>query len=116
MATVQNHVPTDNHVRHNGAILITEPALAAWQRAFRVGIVSQLTTAGLEGLRKALEQDDPRLITGATTNPPPLHCVADWAVEGCCPLCFALLDGRKPYEVSVGPMEERFAQACWNAD
>src|SRR5437879_4179976 len=89
-----------------------EPCLTAWQRTFRVGIVPQLTTAGLQGLKEALERDDPRLITGATTNPPPLHCVADWPVQGCCPLCWGLLNGLKPSDVSVGLMEQGFAIAC----
>jgi hypothetical protein len=90
--------------------------LTAWQRVFRIGIVPQLTVKGLQGLKMALERDDSRLITGATTNPPPLQCMADQPVEGCCPLCYALLDGLKPYAVSVGPLEERFAGACWEAD
>jgi hypothetical protein len=42
--------------------------------------------------------------------------MANELVEACCPLCYALLDGKQPYAVSVGPMEERFAQACWEAD
>jgi hypothetical protein len=65
---------------------------------------------------KALEKDNPRLITGATTSPPPLQCMANEPVEACCPLCYALLDGKQPQSVSVGPLEERFALACWEAD
>jgi hypothetical protein len=45
----------------------------AWRRVWRSGIVPQLTTEGLRGLLKALEKDSPRLITGATTSPPPLR-------------------------------------------
>jgi hypothetical protein len=89
--------------------------LQAWQRVWRDGIVPQLTTKGLQGLQKALEQDNPRLITGATTSPPPLQCMANEPVEACCPLSFALLDGKQPYAVSVGPLEERFAMACLEA-
>ena len=97
-------------------IVITGEPIAAWQRAFRVGLAPQLSAKGLEGLAAALERDDARLITGATTSPPPLQCVAAWPVEGCCPLCFALLDGQPPNAVMVGELEERFAAACWEAD
>jgi hypothetical protein len=90
--------------------------LSAWQRVWRVGIVPQLTLAGLRGLRVALEQDRPSLIQGATTQPPPLQAVCDWPVEACCPLCYALLDGNRPEYVSVGPLEDRFAEACFAAD
>jgi hypothetical protein len=90
--------------------------LAPWQRSFREGILPQVTRKGLEGLYAALLLDNPRVITGATMSPPPLACCEGEAVEKCCPLCFLLLEGRKPYEVSVGPLEERFAQACLKAD
>jgi hypothetical protein len=88
----------------------------AWQKVWRDGLALQFTTRGLEGLAAALERDDARLITGATTYPPPLQCVADWAVERCCPVCYALLDGRPPDAVRVGELEEWFAEACWAAD
>ena len=74
------------------------------------------TTRGLEGLQKALEENQTSLLTGATTFPPPLQCTANEPVEKCCPLCYALLDGKRPEAVSVGPLETRFAEACWNAD
>jgi hypothetical protein len=90
--------------------------LTAWQHAWRDGFVPQLTTQGLKGLCKALQENSPRLITGATTNPPPLQSVTNWPVDGCCPVFFALLDGRRPYEVSVGALEERWAMACYRAD
>jgi hypothetical protein len=89
---------------------------SAWQRVFRDGIAPQLSTEGLQGLKAALERNDGRLITGATTSPPPLQCMQNEPVESCCPLCFALLDGKKPYEVSVGPMEQRFSERCFEAD
>ena len=88
----------------------------AWQKAWRDGLAPQFTTRGLEGLAAALERDDARLITGATTNPPPLQCTQDWAVECCCPVCYALLHGQPPDAVRVGELEEWFAEACWEAD
>jgi hypothetical protein len=41
-----------------------------WRKAWRRGFVLQLTVADLSVLRKALADDDPRLIQGATTDPP----------------------------------------------
>src|SRR5437868_6808018 len=90
--------------------------LQAWQRVWRVGLVPQFTVAGLEGLRKALLEDRPSLITGSTMMPPPLMSMQHEAVEAVCPLCYALLDGMRPEAVSVGPMEERFAETCIRAE
>jgi hypothetical protein len=39
-------------------------------------------------LRGALRGDDCRLLQRATTNPPPLQCVQQWAVEAACALGF----------------------------
>lgn len=97
-------------------IVLHDDPPTAWQRAWRQGILPQLTTKGLRGLQAALVKNDPRLITGATTYPPPLQCVAQCPVEGCCPLCFALLDGLEPHHIEVGSLEERLAAACWQAD
>jgi hypothetical protein len=94
----------------------TTSYLEAWQHVWHRGIAPQLTTEGLQGLKAALVRNDPRLITGATTNPPPLQCVADWPVESCCPLSFALLDGLAPSDVSVSLLEQEFATACNRAD
>jgi hypothetical protein len=87
-----------------------------WRKVWRQGIVPQLTKAGLRGLQKALERDSHRLITGATTCPPPLQFLAKLPVKACCPLCFALLDGKQPYAISVGSLEEQFALACYQGD
>jgi hypothetical protein len=94
----------------------TTPNLTAWQHAFRHGIVPQFTTKGLQGLRKALQENSPKLITGSTMLPPPLQCTIDWQVEACCPLSYALLDGLSPYAVCVGRLDELFAMACYRAD
>jgi hypothetical protein len=58
--------------------------MESWRRVWREGFVPGISTPGLEALRKALVEDDPRLIQGATTSPPPLQCVEDWPVEGAC--------------------------------
>jgi hypothetical protein len=94
----------------------TDTAPRAWQFVWRKGICPQLTDAGLQALKTALETDDPRLLQGSTTSPPPLQCVSGWPVTGCCPLCWALLDGEPPGSITVARLEERFAQACYTAD
>jgi hypothetical protein len=115
-----NTVPADQRCGLDGQgddrDIVLEPGTPeAWKRVWRIGIVPQLTIRGLEGLKLALEQDRPSLITGSTMQPPPLACMANEAVEACCPLCYAILDGLRPTAVSVGPLEERFAEACFKA-
>jgi hypothetical protein len=85
-----------------------------WRKCFRDGIAPELSTAGLLALKAALESDDSRLISGATTVPPPLQCVLDWNVEGACPIGIAgwLGDGRQ----TVREVEEHFARVCYGAD
>jgi len=94
----------------------TTTNLASWQGAWREGIVPQLTTVGLRNLKAALERNDPQMVTGATSVPPPLQSILGCPVQACCPFCFALLDGLEPYQITVGQLEERFALACSRAD
>ena len=77
-------------------------------------LAPMLSTAGLEALRTALAEDDERLLQGATTQPPPLHCVRDWDCEGACVIgyCGWQGDGLK----TVGDVEEYFAQTCYAVD
>ena len=117
MASVPNHLPggmaglPGNRVSDEDVVIVD-----TWVKVWRDGIVPELSTKGLLGLAAALQRDDARIITGATTSPPPLQCVSGRPVQGYCPLCYALLDGEQPGTVSVGELEERFAAACWNAD
>ena len=107
--------------------------LESWRLVWRDGFVPQLTKQQLEALRDALASDDPRLIQGATTTPPPLMCVADWAVECGCVLsyCGVVANGgfesltikdywdkvkNNPTPCKVGTAEEEFAKLCFNAD
>ena len=90
--------------------------LTSWQRAWRDGIVPQLSTVGLRNLKAALERNDPQMVTGASVVPPPLQGVLGCPVQACCPLCWGLLDGLEPCQITVGQMEERFALACGRAD
>jgi len=84
------------------------------QHAFRNGIAPQLSTAGLVALRAALASNDPRLLRGACTMPPPLQCVQDWPVERCCPIGFAGWQGEGL--TTVAEVEEHFARVCFEAD
>ena len=59
-----------------------------WRKCWRNGVDPCLTTDQLLILQKALVDDDPRLLQGATTTPPPLACVADWPCEGACALAY----------------------------
>ena len=88
--------------------------MESWRIVWRDGFVPVLSTAGLLALRAALDSDDPRLVQGATTAPPPLMCVQDWPVEAACALgvCGWLGDGR----ATVGEVEEHFARCCFEAD
>jgi hypothetical protein len=88
--------------------------MESWKIVWRDGISDQLSTAGLESLCRALVADDPRLLQGATTTPPPLACVTDWPVEAACLLGYCGWQG-DGLEL-VGEVEEYFARVCFVAD
>jgi hypothetical protein len=73
-----------------------------------------ISTAGLEALAKALHDDDPRLIQGATTEPPPLHSVRDWPPEAACVFGFCAWQGDGLE--TVGEVEDFFARLCFQTD
>lgn len=85
-----------------------------WRLVWRQGFAKAVTTAGLESLREALEKDDPRLIQGGTTSPPPLECVKDFPAEAACALGFCGWMG-DPHLGTVGQVEEFFARVCLRA-
>ena len=88
--------------------------MQAWQRSFREGIAPLISTRALLALKRALTQDDPALIQGATTTPPPLQAVQDWPVEAACALGFCGWQGDGLE--TVGEVEEFFARLCFEAD
>lgn len=88
--------------------------MESWRIVWRNGFVPHLSTAALESLARGLREDDPKLVQGATTSPPPLMCVADWPNEASCALGYCGWRGEGLE--TVGEVEEFFATACFNAD
>jgi hypothetical protein len=88
--------------------------MESWRKVWREGMAPQISTAGLDALRKALVENDPRLLQGATTSPPPLQCVQDWPVEAACGLGYCGWQGEGLE--TVGEVEEFFACTCFEAD
>jgi hypothetical protein len=85
-----------------------------WKDVVREGLSKILTHRQLIVLRDALIVDDPMLIQGATTSPPPLQCVEDWPVEAACPLGFC---GWKGDQLdTVADVEDFFAKKCFELD
>jgi hypothetical protein len=86
----------------------------SWRRVFREGFEPVVSTAGLLALRQALLTNDPRLIQGATTTPPPLRCVELWPVEAACMTAFPFWQGDGLE--TVAEVEEAFARAAFEMD
>lgn len=88
--------------------------MESWRKVWRDGFVLVISTEGLEALKLALQNDDPRLTQGSTTTPPPLMCVQDWPVEAACALGYCGWQGNDLK--TVGEVEEFFARVCFEAD
>lgn len=88
--------------------------MTAWQFVWRRGFAPLLSTEALVALKSALEQNDPALLQGATTHPPPTPAVSDWPVEAACAVAYAAWQGDGLQ--TVGAVEEFFARACFRAD
>ncbi len=86
----------------------------SWVSVWRRGLAPQLNQKHLQVLEKALQEDDPRLLQGATTSPPPLQCVQDWPVEAACVLGYCGWQGSGL--VTVSQTEEFFARCCFECD
>jgi hypothetical protein len=88
--------------------------METWRKVWREGVAPQLSTGGLQALQQALQTDDERVLQGATTSPPPLHSVRDWAVEAACVIgyCGWQGDGLR----TVSEVEEFFAEVCSEVD
>ncbi len=85
----------------------------AWQNVWRKGIEPLLSDESLIVLKKALVEDDSRLLQGATTCPPPLASVQEWPVEAACAIGYCgWADGLD----TVGEVEEFFGRICHETD
>lgn len=91
--------------------------MTSYETVFKRGFAPGLSDAQLESLRSALAADDPRVIQGATTTPPPLRAVQDWPVQATCPITWTgWQGGQNPDCTTVGAAEEHFARLCFEAD
>ena len=88
--------------------------MQSWKKVWREGIIPQLSVDQLQVLKQALEVDDPNLLQGATTQPPPLQCVQDWPCEAACLLGYIGWKGGNLQ--TVGKVEEFFAKICFECD
>jgi hypothetical protein len=81
--------------------------MESWRKVWREGAAPQLSTKGLLALRDALLTDDPRLIQGVSTMPPPPECgVQDLPCEAACLIGYAGWQGDGLN--TVGEVEEFF--------
>jgi hypothetical protein len=90
-------------------------AALPWQRVWREGVAPQLSTAGLQALQKALEQDDPALIQGQNLFPPPLQSYASDQVVAACAICFSAWKGDYQGCAPVAEVDLRFDEVCYQA-
>jgi hypothetical protein len=88
--------------------------METWRKVWREGVSPQLSTGGLRALQQALREDDDRLLQGATTSPPPLHCVRDWAIEAACVIGYCGWHGEGLG--TVAEVEDYFARVCFEVD
>src|SRR5439155_17071091 len=88
--------------------------METWRRVWREGLAPQLSRDGLLALHSALIHDDPRLLQGVVSSPPPLDAMRPCAVHGGCAIgmCGWLGDGLE----SVGEIEAFFSTVCESAD
>ena len=86
--------------------------IEVWRKFWRDGIAPQISNRGLEALRKALKRDDPGLIQGATTDPPPLEFVSHEPVTAACVVSFP---GWQDGLHSVQQVEDHFWRICHGA-
>jgi hypothetical protein len=90
--------------------------MESWRRVWRE-MATMISTEALEALKDALVSDDPRLLQGATTTPPPLQCVQDWAVEAGCLLGYCGVIEKGGFGTAiVCDVEEYFALLCFEVD
>jgi hypothetical protein len=91
-----------------------------WRNTWRVGLAPLLSLEQLRVLRQGLLNNDPRIIQGATTEPPPIQALQDWEVEKCDALCFGFafegVGADAKSDKTVAEVEEWFARSCFQID
>ena len=80
------------------------------RRVWREGLAPHLSRAGLLALQSALLADDPRLLQGTVSSPPPLDALRECAVNGACAIGWCGWQGEGLR--SVGQIEEYFHRIC----
>ena len=88
--------------------------MESWRKVWREGVAPSLSERELQVLRMGLLTDDPTLMQGGTTSPPPLDCVLDWEVEAACGLSYC--GWKTDAGSTVQEVEEYFARKCFEAD
>lgn len=88
--------------------------MESWRKVWRDGITPALSTRGLQRLRKALMEDDARLIQGTSTVPPALDFCRESAPCGACGIgfCAWMGDGLE----TVADVESFVDRVCARAD
>jgi hypothetical protein len=86
----------------------------SWRIVWRNAAGPLMSDDELRALWRGLKDDDPALIRGATTSPPPLQCVEDWPVEAACAIGYAGWKGAGL--LTVKEVEEYFARMCFEID
>ena len=81
-----------------------------WRRVWRAGLAPHLSRAGLLALQSSLLRDDPRLLQGTVSSPPPLDALRECAVNGACAISWCGWQGQGLR--SVGQVEEYFHRTC----
>lgn len=88
--------------------------MESWRTVWREGLAPLLSRSALLALRRALDLDDPRLLQGATTMPPPLASITNWPCEGACAIGY--MGWRGEGLETVGEVEEFFSRMCAEID
>ena len=90
--------------------------MESWRKVWRVGFAPNLPLGGLVALRTALRTDDPKLLQGATTSPPPMPSVQDWPCDAADAIGYCGWKDDGLGLKTVGEVEEFFASHCFEAD
>jgi uncharacterized protein (TIGR02996 family) len=104
----------EEHGELEQAAVLRLPRHPLWLRVWREGFAPVLPLAHLKALEAGLVADDPDLLQGVTTIPPPMSCVLDWPIEGTC--CIGYGGWKSGEHKTVGEVEAFFSVACFEAD